>query len=86
MGLVDEYEQRQLAFIEHVRSILQQQQHHHHHNNNNNGGAGGGGGGTSSGLNLINLSNTGNTKTNGYIFTKHYNLHKFKKVIVIAKK
>lgn len=27
MGLVDEYEQRQLAFIEHVRSILSQQQH-----------------------------------------------------------
>lgn len=26
MGLVDEYEQRQLAFIEHVRSILSQQQ------------------------------------------------------------
>ncbi len=26
MGLVDEYEQRQLAFIEHVRSILAQQQ------------------------------------------------------------
>ena len=26
MGLVDEYEQRQLAFIEHVRNILSQQQ------------------------------------------------------------
>jgi hypothetical protein len=26
MGLVDEYEQRQLAFIDHVRSILSQQQ------------------------------------------------------------
>ncbi len=38
MGLVDEYEQRQLAFLEHVRSILSQQQHQHH-----SGGAGSGG-------------------------------------------
>lgn len=45
MGLVDEYEQRQLAFIEHVRSILAQQQ-------NQNGAA-------SSGLNLINLNGSG---------------------------
>lgn len=47
MGLVDEYEQRQLAFIEHVRSILAQQQ-------SQNGGTSG-----SSGLNLINLSSSG---------------------------
>lgn len=47
MGLVDEYEQRQLAFIEHVRSILAQQQ-------SQNGGSSG-----SSGLNLINLNSAG---------------------------
>ena len=43
MGLVDEYEQRQLAFIEHVRSILAQQQ--------SQSGAGN--------LNLINLNTSG---------------------------
>jgi hypothetical protein len=46
MGLVDEYEQRQLAFIEHVRSILQQQQQST-------------ASGSSAGLSLINLTSGG---------------------------
>jgi hypothetical protein len=35
MGLVDEYEQRQMAFLEHVRSILSQQTNSQSNNSNN---------------------------------------------------